>query len=68
MRYSAAGDRISVAITSFDQESSKVLPKPTEHLYLIDKADWFPLNENDGIKKLQTMERVKKYFDGNETC
>lgn len=67
MRYNASGDRISIAVASFDEESAKLLLKPTEHIYLMDKADWFPLNENDGLKRHETMERATVYFGGKST-
>lgn len=68
MRYTAAGDRISIAVASFDTESAKLLLKPTEHLYVTDKADWYSLDEHDGMKRHETMERAELYFGGNPNC
>lgn len=66
MSYHAAGDRVSLAVGSFDEESAKLLPKPSIHIYLGDKAEWYALGEGDGMERHQTMKRAEEYLGGQQ--
>ncbi|CAN8096397.1 unnamed protein product [Discula destructiva] len=66
MRYHANKDRVSLAVASFDDESTSLLPKPTQHIYVSEKAEWFPLSGDNGIKQHGTMEKAAAYLGGRQ--
>ncbi len=53
MRYDFQPQIISIAAGSIDEESIKgELVKPTEHIFLSEKAAWFEIPD-DGLKKFE---------------
>lgn len=53
MMYKVQPDKISIAAGSIDEESVKgVLVKPSEHIFLGEKAGWFEVG-NDGLKRFE---------------
>ena len=59
MQYHCQPNRISVTAGSIDQ-SLVPLPKPTEHIFLCEKAAWFDLPE-DGLKRIDDFDTPFKY-------
>lgn len=59
MQYKFQPHKISITVGSIDEESVKgVLVKPSEHVFLGEKAGWFQVPE-DG---LQRFERSQTYY------
>lgn len=65
MVYHGRGDRVSVVVASFDEESVLLLPGPTQHIFVGERAPWFGLGE-DGIECWELMPAGAEAYLGGQ--
>jgi hypothetical protein len=57
MKYHCSDATLSVAVRCFEESLQALLPKPCEHIFVVDKANWWNFPSDDTLPKWQQFDQ-----------